>query len=96
MSPEQAWVPLPPVDIIFAELPSWYSCIPLSIRSLSFQPTGDPTTPAADGDYLSFAINGTAVRQELLAPLTPGTTYSIEANVIAPYVADHASGVCRG
>lgn len=75
-------VPLPPVDTIFAELPSWYSCIPLSISSESFRPTGTLTAPSAEGDYLSFLINGTAVRQELGAPLTPGTTYSIEANVL--------------
>lgn len=75
--------PFSPVDIIFAELPSWYACIPFSISSLSHDPTGDPTLPALEGDYLSFVIDTTPVRQALGAPLTPGATYAVEANVMA-------------
>lgn len=75
-------VPIAPVDTVFAQLPNWYACVPLAVSSLTWMNTADAGAEmAASGDYLSFVINGTTVRQALGAPLTPGTRYSFEANV---------------
>lgn len=73
-------VPVAPVDTVFAELPHWYACIPLSVSSLTLPSQAD--AGSASGDYLSFVINGTTVRQALGAPLTQGVTYALTAQVM--------------
>ncbi|MDB4975013.1 MAG: hypothetical protein JWN48_3354 [Myxococcaceae bacterium] len=79
-------VPVPPVDTIFAELPNWFACIPLSVSSLTWQQHTDAGfSPSAFGDYLSFVINGTTVRQALGSPMTVGHSYSLEALVLWHY-----------
>jgi hypothetical protein len=75
-------VPIPPVDTVFAQLPNWYACIPLSISSLTWMDRVDAGSAKSEfGDYLSFVINGTTVRQQLGTPLKTGTSYSFEALV---------------
>jgi hypothetical protein len=75
-------VPIPPVDTVFAQLPNWYACIPLAISSLTWMDRVDAGAAKSEfGDYLSFVINGTTVRQQLGAPLKTGTSYSFEALV---------------
>lgn len=75
-------VPIPPVDTVFAQLPNWYACIPLAVSSLTWIDRTDAGAAKSEyGDYLSFVINGTTVRQQLGAPLTRGTSYSFEAQV---------------
>ncbi|MDB4991418.1 MAG: hypothetical protein JWN04_6596 [Myxococcaceae bacterium] len=75
-------VPIPPVDTVFAELPHWFACVPLSVSSLTWQQDGKASVKLSMfGDYLSFVINGTTVRQGLDTPLLPGATYSLQAQV---------------
>jgi hypothetical protein len=75
-------IPIAPVDTVFAMLPNWYACVPLAVSSLTWMNRADAGSEKSEyGDYLSFVINGTAVRQQLGAPLTPGTSYSFEAKV---------------
>jgi hypothetical protein len=77
-------VPIPPVDTVFAQLPNWYACIPLAVSSLTWIDRADAGAEKSEfGDYLSFVINGTSVRQALGAPLTPGIHYAFEAKVVA-------------
>jgi len=74
----------PVVNLIFAELPDWYACFPLSVSSLTWLLDGDAgAQQSPTGDYLSFVINGTSVRQQLAAPLVPGTAYAFEFDVIS-------------
>jgi hypothetical protein len=75
-------VPIPPVDTVFAQLPNWYACIPLAVSSLTWMDRVDAGAEKSEyGDYLSFVINGTTVRQALGVPLTRGTSYAFEALV---------------
>jgi hypothetical protein len=62
-------IPIPPVDTVFAMLPNWYACVPLGVSSLTWMNRADAGSEKSEfGDYLSFVINGTAVRQQLGAP----------------------------
>src|SRR5690606_20356456 len=49
-------VPVPPVTLVFAQLPNWYACWFLSVNSVSWE-LDDAGAPQRVGDYLSFAIN---------------------------------------
>jgi hypothetical protein len=76
-------VPVAPVDTVFADLPSWYACVPLSVSSLTWRTQSDSTSVRSEyGDFLSFVLNGTTVRQQLGVPLEAGRSYSFEAQVM--------------
>ena len=76
-------VPVAPIDTVFAELPHWFACIPLSVSSLTLPTQADAgSAQSASGDYLSFVINGTTVREGLTVPLTVGVTYALTAQVM--------------
>lgn len=77
-------VPVPPVDYVFVTLPHWYTCIPFSVFSRSWSPEADAGIAANDlGDYLSFVVNASTVRQTLPMPLAVATSYSFEMKVIS-------------
>jgi hypothetical protein len=74
----------PLVNLIFADLPSWYACFPLSVSSVTLLDSPDAgLAPSPTGDYLSFVVNGTSVRQQLPAPMVPGAGYAFAFDVIS-------------
>lgn len=79
-------LPVAPVDYVFQELPSWFTCIPFMVTTLSKVPTSsNGTTVTSYGDYLSFAVSvppAPAVRQDLGAPMVVGASYTIRLKVM--------------
>jgi hypothetical protein len=74
-------LPLPPIPLLFAEVPSWYACWATTVHSLSRDLTLDAGLDT--NDYLMFAVNGTPVRQLLPQPIDAGAKYAIELSVQA-------------
>lgn len=75
-------VPIPPITIIFADLPGWYACRPLAVTS-GTDFLGDAGAQLPGGsDFLSFTVNGTPVRQELKMPMLKGHTYAFEIDAL--------------
>jgi hypothetical protein len=74
-------IPIPPVTLVFAELPNWYACWFLAVNSVSWE-VDDAGVPQRVGDYLSFALENIPVRQKLEAPMQAGTTYAFEMDVV--------------
>jgi hypothetical protein len=74
----------PLVNLVFADLPSWYACFPLAVSSVTLLDSPDAgIAPSPTGDYLSFVVNGTSVRQQLPAPMVPGAAYAFAFDVIS-------------
>lgn len=69
-------LPIPPIPLLFAELPGWYACWATTVHSVSRDLTLDAGLDT--NDYLMFAVNGTPVRQQLPQPTDAGAKYAIE------------------
>lgn len=73
-----------PVGFIFAKLNDWHTCRPFSVNSVSNAAGGeDAGAQLTDGDYLSFVLNHTPVRQSLSQPMRAGSTYYLKMDVLA-------------
>ena len=75
------FLPFPPVTLIFAELPGWYACWATTVHSVSREFSLDAGLMQPQDDYLTFAVNGTPVRQQLATPMQAGARYALEMEV---------------
>ncbi|HEX6245682.1 MAG TPA: hypothetical protein VFZ61_32380, partial [Polyangiales bacterium] len=74
-------LPIPPIPLLFAELPNWYACWATTVHSVSRELMLDAGLDT--DDYLMFVVNGTPVRQLLPQPLDAGAKYALEFTVQA-------------
>jgi hypothetical protein len=76
---------IPPSTLVFADVPGWYACGLFSVESRTAPPPADAGLGGASPaeTYISFAINGTPLRQHLPRPLETGVEYALEMDVLS-------------